>query len=63
MVIDSPRGSSQFGSGGFITAFNSNGVNGSGYGSGGGASTVNGDNYAVAEGAGSPGPVIVWEFT
>lgn len=62
VVIESPGGSSQFGAGGFITAFNAKGVNGSGYGSGGGPSKVNGGNAAVAGGDGSQGLVIVWEY-
>lgn len=62
IVIESPGGSSQFGAGGFITAFNAKGVNGSGYGSGGGPSKVNGGNAAVAGGNGSQGLVIVWEY-
>ncbi|MCG7388740.1 phage tail protein [Pantoea sp. ACRSB] len=62
VVVESPGGSSQFGAGGFITAFNSKGVNGSGYGAGGGPSKVNGGNAAVAGGDGSQGLVIVWEY-
>ena len=62
VVTESPGGSSQFGAGGFITAFNANGINGSGYGSGGGPSKVNGGNAAVAGGDGSQGLVIVWEY-
>ncbi|MFS4292809.1 phage tail protein [Escherichia coli] len=62
LVTESPGGSSQFGAGGFITAFNAKGVNGSGYGSGGGPSKVNGGNAAVAGGDGSQGLVIVWEY-
>lgn len=62
VVIESPGGSSQFGAGGFITAFNAKGVNGSGYGAGGGPSKVNGGNAAVAGGNGSQGLVIVWEY-
>lgn len=62
VVIESPGGSSQFGAGGFITAFNAKGVNGSGYGSGGGPSKVNGGNADVAGGDGSQGLVIVWEY-
>lgn len=61
-VTESPGGSSQFGAGGFITAFNAKGVNGSGYGSGGGPSKVNGGNADVAGGDGSQGLVIVWEY-
>ena len=61
-VIEGPGGSSQFGSGGFITAFNAKGINGSGFGSGGGPSKVNGGNAAVAGGDGSQGLVIVWEY-
>lgn len=61
-VIEGPGGSSQFGAGGFITAFNAKGVNGSGFGSGGGPSKVNGGNAAVAGGDGSQGLVIVWEY-
>ncbi|EKT0182517.1 hypothetical protein QDF34_001469 [Escherichia coli] len=62
VVIESPGGSSQFGAGGFITAFNAKGVNGSGYGAGGGPSKVNGGNAAVAGGDGAPGLVIIWEY-
>ncbi|HDR2724547.1 TPA: hypothetical protein QCJ53_000309 [Enterobacter roggenkampii] len=62
VVVESPGGSSQFGAGGFITAFNAKGVNGSGYGAGGGPSKVNGGNAAVAGGDGSQGLVIVWEY-
>lgn len=62
VVTEAPGGSSQFGAGGFITAFNAKGVNGSGYGSGGGPSKVNGGNAAVAGGDGSQGLVIVWEY-
>ena len=62
VVTESPGGSSQFGAGGFITAFNAKGVNGSGYGAGGGPSKVNGGNAAVAGGDGSQGLVIVWEY-
>ncbi|EJH6513069.1 carbohydrate kinase [Escherichia coli] len=62
VVTESTGGSSQFGAGGFITAFNANGINGSGYGSGGGPSKVNGGNAAVAGGDGSQGLVIVWEY-
>lgn len=62
VVIESTGGSSQFGAGGFITAFNAKGVNGSGYGAGGGPSKVSGGNAAVAGGDGSQGLVIVWEY-
>ncbi|HAW2440293.1 TPA: carbohydrate kinase [Escherichia coli] len=62
VVTESTGGSSQFGAGGYITAFNANGINGSGYGSGGGPSKVNGGNAAVAGGDGSQGLVIVWEY-
>ncbi len=62
VVIESPGGSSQFGAGGFITAFNAKGINGSGYGSGGGPSKVNSGSAAVAGGDGSQGLVIVWEY-
>lgn len=62
VVIESPGGSSQFGAGGFITAFNAKGVNGSGYGAGGGPSKVNSGGAAVAGGDGSHGLVIVWEY-
>ncbi|TKV21384.1 phage tail protein [Citrobacter sp. wls613] len=62
VVIESTGGSSQFGAGGFITAFNAKGVNGSGYGSGGGPSKVSGGNADVAGGDGSQGLVIVWEY-
>ncbi|HIE9082078.1 TPA: hypothetical protein ACXP71_005187, partial [Klebsiella pneumoniae] len=62
VVIESPGGSSQFGAGGFITAFNAKGVNGSGYGAGGGPSKVNSGGAAVAGGDGSQGLVIVWEY-
>ncbi|HCC2880934.1 TPA: carbohydrate kinase [Klebsiella pneumoniae] len=62
VVIESPGGSSQFGAGGFITAFNAKGVNGSGYGAGGGPSKVNSGGAAMAGGDGSQGLVIVWEY-
>jgi len=62
VMIESPGGSSQFGAGGFITAFNAKGVNGSGYGAGGGPSKVNSGGAAVAGGDGSQGLVIVWEY-
>lgn len=62
VVIESTGGSSQFGAGGFITAFNAKGVNGSGYGAGGGPSKVNSGGAAVAGGDGSQGLVIVWEY-
>ncbi|MGE6041516.1 phage tail protein [Klebsiella pneumoniae] len=62
VVIESPGGSSQFGAGGFITAFNAKGVNASGYGAGGGPSKVNSGGAAVAGGDGSQGLVIVWEY-
>lgn len=62
VVIESPGGSSQFGAGGFITAFNTKGVNASGYGAGGGPSAVNSGGAAVAGGDGSQGLVIVWEY-
>ena len=54
--------SAGFGAGGFITAFNAKGVNGSGYGAGGGPTKVNGGNADVAGGDGSQGLVIVWEY-
>lgn len=62
VVIEGPGGSSQFGAGGFITAFNAKGVDGSGYGAGGGPSKVNSGGAAVAGGDGSQGLVIVWEY-
>lgn len=62
VVIESPGGSSQFGAGGFITAFKAKGVNASGYGAGGGPSKVNSGGAAVAGGDGSQGLVIVWEY-
>ncbi|ENZ4270149.1 phage tail protein [Klebsiella pneumoniae] len=62
VVIESPGGSSQFGAGGFITAFNAKGINGSGFGAGGGPSKVNSGGAAVAGGDGSQGLVIVWEY-
>ncbi|MHQ24041.1 hypothetical protein D9H94_26970, partial [Escherichia coli] len=62
VIVDTPGGSSHFGAGGFITATNANGINGSGYGSGGGPSSVSGGNAAVNGGDGAPGLVIIWEY-
>ncbi|HBZ3371215.1 TPA: hypothetical protein MG630_21425 [Klebsiella pneumoniae] len=62
-MIESPGGSSQFGAGGFITAFNAKGINGSGYGAGGGPSKVNHAGAAVAGGDGSQGIVIIYEYS
>lgn len=62
VIVDAPGGSSHFGAGGFITATNTNGVKGSGYGSGGGPSSVTAGNAAVAGGDGAPGLVIIWEY-
>ena len=62
VVIASPGGSSHFGAGGYITALNSNGINGSGYGAGGGPSAVTSGNPAVVGGDGASGIVIVWEY-
>lgn len=62
LVIASPGGSSKFGAGGFITATNTNGINGAGYGSGGGPSGVTAGNAAVPGGDGAPGLVIIWEY-
>ncbi|HDT3439425.1 TPA: hypothetical protein QHP17_000263 [Klebsiella pneumoniae subsp. pneumoniae] len=63
VIVDSPGGSSHFGAGGFITATNAHGVNGSGYGSGGGPSSVTAGNAAVAGGDGAPGLVIIYEYS
>ncbi|HBR1819110.1 hypothetical protein [Klebsiella pneumoniae] len=63
VVIESPGGSSQFGAGGFITAFNTKGINGSGYGAGGGPSKVNHAGAAVGGGDGSQGIVIIYEYS
>lgn len=60
--IGFPGGNSQFGAGGFITAANSTGIQGSGYGSGGGPTIVTGGNSAVAGGKGANGIVIIWEY-
>lgn len=60
--IGFPGGNSQFGAGGFITAANSTGIQGSGYGSGGGPTIVTGGNPAVAGGRGANGIVIIWEY-
>ncbi|MCZ0103898.1 carbohydrate kinase [Raoultella ornithinolytica] len=62
VIVDAPGGSSHFGAGGFITATNTNGAKGSGYGSGGGPSSVTAGNAAVAGGDGAPGLVIIWEY-
>lgn len=62
VIVDAPGGSSHFGAGGFITATNANGINGSGYGSGGGPSSVTEGNAAVKGGDGAPGLVIIWEY-
>lgn len=61
-LISFPGGNSQFGSGGFITATNSAGIQGSGYGAGGGPTSVSGGNPAVAGGKGSNGIVLIWEY-
>lgn len=61
-LISFPGGNSQFGSGGFITATNSAGIQGSGYGAGGGPTAVSGGNPAVAGGKGSNGIVLIWEY-
>ncbi|HBL8057720.1 TPA: hypothetical protein LTC10_000115 [Escherichia coli] len=62
IIVDAPGGSSRFGAGGYITANNAHGINGSGYGSGGGPSSVTAGNAAVAGGDGAPGLVIIWEY-
>lgn len=62
LIVDAPGGSSHFGAGGFITATNTNATKGSGYGSGGGPSSVTAGNAAVAGGDGAPGLVIIWEY-
>ncbi|HFU5648578.1 TPA: phage tail protein, partial [Escherichia coli] len=61
--ISSPGGSSRFGAGGFITAYGANGIDGAGYGAGGGpvATSTGKPNTALAGGNGSMGIVIVWE--
>ncbi|EFT6997202.1 carbohydrate kinase [Escherichia coli] len=62
--ISSPGGSSRFGVGGFITAYGANGIDGAGYGAGGGpvATSTGKPNTALAGGNGSMGIVIVWEY-
>lgn len=62
--ISSPGGSSRFGAGGFITAYGANGIDGAGYGAGGGpvATSTGAPNTALAGGNGSMGIVIVWEY-
>lgn len=60
--IGFPGGNSQFGAGGYITAANATGIQGSGYGSGGGPTVVTGGNAAVAGGKGANGIVIIWEY-
>ncbi|HGF1023931.1 TPA: carbohydrate kinase [Klebsiella pneumoniae] len=62
--ISSPGGSSRFGAGGFITAYGANGIDGAGYGAGGGpvATSTGMPNTALAGGNGSMGIVIVWEY-
>lgn len=62
--ISSPGGSSCFGAGGFITAYGANGIDGAGYGAGGGpvATSTGKPNTALAGGNGSMGIVIVWEY-
>ncbi|HBV8850692.1 TPA: carbohydrate kinase [Klebsiella pneumoniae] len=62
--ISSPGGSSRFGAGGFITAYGANGIDGAGYGAGGGpvATSTGTPNTALAGGNGSMGIVIVWEY-
>ncbi|EFC9757393.1 carbohydrate kinase [Escherichia coli] len=62
--ISSPGGSSRFGAGGFITAYGANGIDGAGYGAGGGpvATSTGKPNTALAGGNGSMGIVIVWEY-
>ena len=62
--ISSPGGSSRFGAGGFITAYGANGIDGAGYGAGGGpvATSTGKPNTALAGGNGSIGIVIVWEY-
>ncbi|HDP7111438.1 TPA: carbohydrate kinase [Escherichia coli] len=62
--VSSPGGSSRFGAGGFITAYGANGIDGAGYGAGGGpvATSTGKPNTALAGGNGSMGIVIVWEY-
>ncbi|HGT8900462.1 TPA: carbohydrate kinase [Escherichia coli] len=62
--VSSPGGSSRFGAGGFITAYGANGIDGAGYGAGGGpvATSTGTPNTALAGGNGSMGIVIVWEY-
>lgn len=57
-----PGGNSHFGAGGYITSANASGIQGSGYGSGGGPTVVSGGNSAVAGGKGTNGIVIIWEY-
>lgn len=62
--VSSPGGSSHFGAGGFITAYGAKGIDGAGYGAGGGpvATSTGSPNTALAGGNGSPGLVIIWEY-
>ena len=60
--IGFPGGNSQFGAGGFITANDAPGIQGSGYGSGGGPTVVTSGKSAVAGGKGANGIVIIWEY-
>ena len=62
--VSSPGGSSHFGAGGFITAYGAKGIDGAGYGAGGGpvATSTGKPNTALAGGNGSMGIVIVWEY-
>ena len=62
--VSSTGGSSRFGAGGFITAYGAKGIDGAGYGAGGGpvATSTGTPNTPLAGGNGSPGIVIIWEY-
>nr|DAK85318.1 MAG TPA: hypothetical protein [Caudoviricetes sp.] len=61
--IGFPGASSQFGAGGYITATDAPGIQGTGYGSGGGPTVVTSGKSAVAGGKGANGIVIIWEYS
>ena len=62
--VSCPGGSSHFGAGGFITAYGAKGIDGAGYGAGGGpvATSTGSPNTPLAGGNGSSGIVIIWEY-
>ena len=62
--VSSAGGSSHFGAGGFITAYGANGIDGAGYGAGGGpvATSTASPNTPLTGGNGSSGIVIIWEY-